>query len=108
MQPSGKSRFSAEGGDFSEQLQECLLQQVFRSGRITHHTQAKGVNAATVHLIQKFKGRGIPSLSEADSLRFGQRSSKLRTSLLLPLGWSSLGQQSNNGASKTSDARYPP
>jgi hypothetical protein len=80
-------------------LQESFLHQVLGIGWVTHHAQAKGVNAAAVQVIQKFKGRSTPSLREADGFRFGQRDSRLGNRRLLRLGWSSLGQQSNNGAS---------
>jgi hypothetical protein len=41
MQPSGKSGFTAKGGDFSEKLKEGFLRQVLRFRGIAGHPQAE-------------------------------------------------------------------
>src|SRR5579859_6929052 len=46
MQPGGKGRLAAKGGNLAEQLQKSLLHQVFRVGRIADHAQAEGIDPA--------------------------------------------------------------
>ena len=106
VQPGRESRFSAEGADLAEQLQEGFLQQILGVRRITHHTQTEGVNAATMHLIKKVERRSVPGLRQADGFRFRERHRRF-TARLFGLGWSVSGQRSSCGASKTSDAANP-
>jgi hypothetical protein len=106
VQPGREGRFAAKGANLAKQLQKGFLHQVFGIGGVPDHTQAQSVDAAAVHLVQKFKSSSISSLCEADGIRFSQRG---RLAGRLPgLGWSFLGQQSNNGASKLWDAPCPP
>jgi hypothetical protein len=68
MQPSGEGRFTPKRGDLAKQLQERFLSQVFRFGRIAHHTQTQSVYAAVVQAIDALKRRRIALLGQADSI----------------------------------------
>jgi hypothetical protein len=95
VQPSGKSRLTAEGGDFAEELEESLLHQIFGIGGVTYHAKAKSIDPATMELIKMLEGRSVARLSTANSFRFGPR---------YRFGWSLTGQLSNGGATSITDA----
>jgi hypothetical protein len=40
VQPGGKRRVAAEGGNLAVQLKKSLLGQVFSFGNVAHHAQA--------------------------------------------------------------------
>jgi hypothetical protein len=70
MQPRGKRRLAAEGGNLTIELQESFLSQVFRLGRVRRHSQTQGVNAPLVPVIKSLECIRIPLLGSFDGLRF--------------------------------------
>jgi hypothetical protein len=57
-----KGRFTAEGSNFSEELEEGFLSQIRRLGRIPNHPQTQRIHAAVVQPVQAFEGRRISRL----------------------------------------------
>src|SRR5260370_1001861 len=51
VQPGREGRLSAEGPNLAEELQKGFLHQVFRVGRVIHHSQAQSVDASAMQVI---------------------------------------------------------
>jgi hypothetical protein len=56
MQPGRKSTFAPERAEFSKQLQECFLRQIFRFSGVPRHAQAQRVDAALVEVVEDLEG----------------------------------------------------
>lgn len=56
MEPGRKGRFSAKASNFSKELDENLLCEVFSFRDISSHPQAEGINAAIMALIDLLEG----------------------------------------------------
>ncbi len=53
MQPSGQSRFSAERGELSEDLNEGILGQIIRLCRVFRHAKDYGIDPVLMHVKQR-------------------------------------------------------
>ncbi len=72
VQPSGESRFAAEGSNLAKQPKKGFLCQFFGLGCVFHHAQAQGIYTRTVQPVEALKCRLIALLGPADSFRLGQ------------------------------------
>lgn len=66
MEPGGEGGFAAEGVNFTEELKEGFLSEVFSLERIADHAKTETVNAAGVLAIELFECSGVTVLSAAD------------------------------------------
>jgi len=68
MQPGGKGRFATKASNFSKELNEDLLCQVFSLRDITGHPQTKRIDPTIVALVELLEGSHVAlrsSLSQA-------------------------------------------
>jgi hypothetical protein len=62
---------SARNVNLAEHLQEGLLRQILREGRVARHAQANGIDAAAVFHIEMLERRCVPGLREPNDVQFG-------------------------------------
>ena len=72
MQPRGKRRLAAKRSDFSKELQESFLRQIFRLGRVRGHAQAERIHPPLMQVIEKLESFSITLLGAFNGLRFGK------------------------------------
>ncbi len=56
VQPGGKGRFTTKASNFSKELNEDLLCEVFRLRDVTCHSQTERINPAVMSLVKLLKG----------------------------------------------------
>ena len=71
VQPSGERRLRAKGVNLAEHLQEGLLRQILREGRVSRHAQANSVDAPAVFRVEMLEGGCVPGLCEPNDFQFG-------------------------------------
>jgi hypothetical protein len=59
MKPGGEGRFTPKTPDFSKELNEDLLSEIFRFRHISRHPQAEGVNSPIMTLVELLKGTHV-------------------------------------------------
>ncbi len=72
VQPGGKSRLTTKAPNFSKELDEDFLSEVFCLRDVAGHSQAERVNPAIVSLVQQLEGRhvGLSRLLRQSEVRF--------------------------------------
>ena len=66
MKPGGEGGFAAEGMNFSEELEEGFLGEVFGFEGVADHAEAEAVDAARVLAIESFESGSVALLGAAD------------------------------------------
>src|SRR5882762_8492391 len=59
MQPGSKGRLTTKASNFSKELDEDLLCQVFSFRNVAGHSQAEGINPAIMPLVKLLEGRHV-------------------------------------------------
>ena len=59
VQPGGKSRLTTKASNFSKELNEDFLSEVFSLRDVAGHSQAERVNPAIVPLVELLEGRHV-------------------------------------------------
>jgi len=70
MQPRRKGRLPAERADLAVELEERLLGQILRFGRIRCHAQAERIHAALVLVVEGLERLSVSKFSLLDQLSF--------------------------------------
>jgi hypothetical protein len=60
-----------KGVNLAEELQEYVLGQILGLDGLSHHAQAKGVDAPTVESVDELECRGVSLLSQPDGFAQG-------------------------------------
>src|SRR5271155_2548069 len=68
MKPRRKRRISTEGSNLAEYLQERILGEIFRFGRVVGHAQTDGINTCLVRMKQSRKRIGIAVLGAVNNV----------------------------------------
>lgn len=66
MKPRREGGFASECMDFTEELEEGFLSEVFGFEWITDHAEAEAVNAAGVLTVERFEGGAVAMLGAED------------------------------------------